>query len=213
MKKLLLGISLIILFFTFSPLLVFADVPNPNYFTAKCNSDEIEVRCSWSRASLNSPINDGCVRYDKNPNYRFLEGTGSTFGGRQKFCFKAVSVSEFISYHINALLPLLLITLLLEIPVFFILGFRNRKALSVVLSANLISIPLLYLSTIFLPFTRFIPLMIMELIVVVFEATFMRFMLKEIGFRKILIYSFIANAISAILGGVVLNIIGMFLMV
>jgi len=40
----------------------------------------------------------------------------------------------------------------------------------------------------------------MESIVVIFEAVFIKLMLKEIAFRRILIYSFVANAVSAILG-------------
>ena len=82
-----------------------------------------------------------------------------------------------------------------------------------VLSTNLISVPLLYLATIFLPFSGFMALIIMELIVVIFEAVFIKLMFKEIGFRRILIYSFVANAVSAILGDIVLKIISVFLTV
>lgn len=207
MKKFLFIISLFFIIFISPPRLAFADLVNPNYFTAKCNFGEIEVECSWSRTSLSSPINDGCTRYEKNPNYRFLEGEGHTFGGSQKFCYKAVSAGYFISYHAKALLPLLLITLLLEIPIFFVVVLRGHKALFTVLFANLISVPLFYITTIFLPFRGFTILIVMELIVIVFEALFVKRMLKEIGFRKILVYSFVANAVSAILGGVILNFI------
>lgn len=186
---------------------VAADIPNPNYFTAKCNSDEIEIECSWSRASLNSPINDSCNRYKKNPNYRFLEGTGSTLGGSQKFCFKAISPSEFIGYHTKILLPPVLITLLLELPLFLIMISRNRKALFAVITANLISVSLFYLATVFFPFTGFPILLVLELIVIIFEAIFIKYLLKELRFRRILIYSFIANTISAIFGTVILNFI------
>lgn len=213
MNKLLFNLILVFLIFVFFPQLVFADVVNPNYFTAKCKPGEIEVECSWGRTTLNSPINNRCVRYEKNPNYRFLEGTGSTFGGRQKFCFKTVSTGNFISYHVKAVLPLILITLLLEIPIFFVLVVRDRRALFTVLSANVISVSLFYLATILLQLlllTKFTQLIIMELAVIAFEAVFIKLMLKEIRFKKILIYSFVANFISAVLGNILLNLVHSF---
>ena len=207
MKKLLFSIALTLLFIAFSPSQVKADVPNPDYFTAKCNAGEIEVECRWSRSSIDSPIKNGCASYENDPSYRSLTGIGSTFGGSKRFCFKAVSVSDSISHHVATLLPLLSITLLIELPIFFVLGVRNRKALLAVLAANLISVPLLYLATILLPLTGFTTLIVMELIVIIFEAVFIKTILKEIGIRKLLMYSFIANAVSAILGSVLLNIV------
>jgi hypothetical protein len=50
-------------------------------------------------------------------------------------------------------------------------------------------------------------LLVMELMVIIFEAVFIRFMLREVRFRKILVYSLVANTVSAILGGVLLNLI------
>ena len=208
MKKFLLNVFLALLVLIFIPKPVIADVPNPNYLTARCNPGEIKVDCSYkSKEPFGPKTYNECAKYENNPNYRFLEGTGSSFGGSQKFCFRAVSTSDFVGYHLKTLLPLVLITLLLEIPLFLMMISKSRKALLTVLFANLISVPLLYIATTFLPFTGIIVLIVMESIVVVFEAVFIKLILKEIGFRKILIYSFAANALSAVFGSLILNII------
>lgn len=204
MKKFLSGIFAVYLFFFFFPKITFADVPNPSYLNAKCNPDEIEVICRWGRDSLGSPVKSECARYENNPNYRFLDGTGSTFGGSREFCFKAVSTSDFIIYHFKAVLMLLFITLLFEIPIFLILVSKNRRALQAVLSANLISVLLFYFITVILSLSGLVMLIVMELVVIIFEALFIKLILNEIGFGKILRYSIIANMASAILGSVLL---------
>ncbi len=205
LEKFLSYMFLSFLFLFFLPKVVLADVPNPDYFTAKCNPIEIEIECSYkSKEPFGPKIYNECAKYENNPNYRFLEGTGSSFGGRQKFCFKAVSSKDFIVYHIKTLLPLLLITLILEIPVFFIFGFKGKKALFALLFANLISVPSFYLATVFLP-QGFI--LVLELMIIIFEGIFIKFWFKEIKLRRILLCSFTANIVPAIFGSVIINCI------
>ena len=214
MKKFLLNIFLVLLLFIFLPKPASADLVNPEYYIKTCSPGEMEVQCRYESTQPFGPKTyNECAKYENNPNYRFLVGEGHSFGGSQKYCFKAALTGDFIGYYIKVLLPLLLITLLLEIPIFLVFGFRGRRALFTVLSTNLISVPLFNLATIFLPFSGLVALIIMELIVVIFEAVFIKLMLKEIAFRRILIYSFVANAVSAILGYVILRIISGFLMV
>ena len=214
MKKFLLNIFLVFLIFIFFLKPASADSVNPEYFSKTCPPGEKEVQCIYKSTQPFGPKTyNECARYENNPNYRFLVEDGHSFGGSQKYCFKAASTGDFIGYYIKVLLPLLLITLFLEIPIFLVFGFRSRRALFTVLSTNLISVPLFNLATIFLPFSGLVALIIMELIVVIFEAVFIKLMLKEIAFRRILIYSFVANAVSAILGYVILRIISGFLMV
>lgn len=208
MKSLLFGISLSFLVLVLFPRIALADLVNPDYFTKTCAPGEIEFECDYrSNTPFGPKIYDECTKYENNPNYTFLVGEGHSFGGSQKYCFKALSLGDSINYHITVLLPLILITLLLEIPLFLIMISKNRKALLTVLFANLISIPLLYFATTFLPFSGLVMLIVMELIVVIFEAIFIKLTLKELTFKKVLIYSFTANAVSAILGSIVLKII------
>lgn len=208
MKKLLLYIFLFLLIFIFSPKTASADIINPDYYSKTCPPGEIEVQCSYKSDTPFGPRTfDECKKYENNPNYKFLDANGHSFGGSQKFCFKAVSTDDFIVYHLKTLLPLILITLLLEVSIFLIIISRSRKALFTALSANLISISLLYLATIILPFTGFTALIVMELIVVIVEAVFIKLMLKDISFRRIFVYSFVANAMSAFFGSWLLNII------
>lgn len=214
MKKFLLNIVLFFLFFIFFLKPAYSDVISPEYFNKTCFPSEMEVECSYSSTQpFGDRTYDECAKYVNNPNYRYLVGAGHSLGGGiNKYCFKAVSTVDFIFYHIKTLLPILLITLLLEIPIFLVFGFKGRRALLAVLSANLISLPLLYLATIFIPYSVFtvsvLTVLIMELLVVIFEAVFIKMILKEFSFKKILIYSFVANALSVILGGALLNIIG-----
>jgi hypothetical protein len=210
MKKLLFNIFLFFLPLAFIPKIVLADVPNPNYFIAKCHPSEMMVECSYSSEEPFGPKTyNGCAEYENNPKYRFLEQDGSSFGGDIKFCFKDLSSDNFIIYHIKVLLQITPITLLLEIPIFLVFfGFRTKKALRILLTANLLSVPTFYLATILLPTRGYVPLLVMELIVIIFEAILIKFMFKENRLKNILIYSFIANIWSAIIGSIILDLIG-----
>ncbi len=84
---------------------------------------------------------------------------------------------------------------------------KTRRDLITVVLANLISVPLLYIATLFSASKGFLIVLIMELIVVIFEAIFIKFILNNVGFRRIIIYSFFANALSAIFGSAIVMIL------
>jgi len=207
MKKFLLNIFLILLIFISFPKPASADSVNPEYFSKTCPPGEREVQCNYRSTQPFGPRTyNECAKYENNPNYRFLVGEGHSFGGIEKYCFRPISTGSFIIHHLRVLLPLLLTTFALEIPIFLVFGFRGRKSLFTLLSANLISVTLFYFTT--LSFSGYTLLILMELFVILFEAIFIKLILKDVGLRKILIYSFIANAVSAIFGSAILRVIG-----
>lgn len=208
MKKCILFIfSLFLLFALTSQKLVFADVPNLDYFKAKCNPDEIETVCTWSRINIDSPIIDKCVQYEKDLNYRFLSGTGSTFGGTNKYCFKLVSIKALISHYLKSFLPLFITTALFELPIFFAFGLRSTKAMLVVSLINLLSVSLSYYVTTFLTLNTSLKVLLMEFVIIVFEATLIKLKFKRISTKRIIIASIIANITSALLGTIALYLI------
>ncbi|MCR4264514.1 MAG: hypothetical protein NUV98_07435 [Candidatus Roizmanbacteria bacterium] len=214
MKKFLMNIFLFLLLFIFFPETASADLVNPEYYTKTCSPGEVEVECSYKSTQPFGPTTyDECAKYKNDPDYRYLVEEGHSFGGSQKYCFKAVSPVAFFLYHVKTLLPLLFITLLLEVPLFLLFVRKGRKALLAVLFANLVSVPLLYLITIFLPFSGYMLVIFLELLVVIFEALFIKRMLNEIMFKKLITYSFVANAVSAIFGSAVLLFISALLLV
>jgi hypothetical protein len=67
---------------------------NPDFITKTCNPDEEEIVCSYkSKEPFGSRTSDECKKYANNPDYRYLVGHGSSFGGEEKYCFKKVSTS------------------------------------------------------------------------------------------------------------------------
>jgi len=213
-KKFLWNASLILLIIIFYES-VSADIINPEYYTKKCLPGEIEIECRWqTEEPFGPPIYDECAKYRNNPDFRFLEGEGSSYGGRSKYCLKPSLNIYSTALAIKILLQLLLITLLMEIPIFLIFGFRSLKAIFVILLANLISLPLFNLLAYFLAiflsslaFARPIVLIIVELLVIIFEAKFIEFNLKDVKLKRVLISSFIANTISAMCGKIALTIL------
>ena len=204
-------ISYFLLLFFIFPKQIFADVPNPEYFTAKCNPDEVEVECSYSQTGFGAPMKGECLKYENNPSYRFLSGTGSTFGGSRKYCFKPISTIAIIAHHVKSFSPLFVITILFEVPVFFIFGLRTTKALFSVLLANFISVTLFYSATIVLPFGGILILLLMELGVIALESTIIKIRLKQVGWKRIVVSALIANIVSATAGNVALNFFHQFL--
>ncbi len=208
MKNWLSGIILAITGAILFNKIAYADLINPEYYSKTCKPGEMEIQCSYKSTQPFGPKTyNECAKYENNPAYKYLTGEGHSFGGRSKYCYKATSIENYLVYHIRTLLPLLLITLLLEIPLFLLMISKTRKGLLTVVLANLISVPLLYIATVLLPFTGFLLMLTMELTVIIFETLFIKFIYQDARFGKVLTYSFFANITSAIFGNVLLNLI------
>lgn len=188
---------------------VSADIINPEWLDKKCDVDEIEVTCSYRTEMPFGPhTSDNCVGYKLNPSYRFLVAHGSSNGGGEKYCFKAIGLLAQVQYLVYNYLLLLLLTLPLELAILWLLRFiKNRKILQAVIAANAVSVLLLVLAKMFLKLDLYIVLAIGEIIVFSIEVAIIRLIVKEFGFFRIFVSVLIANLVSAIFGTIALYLI------
>ncbi len=187
---------------------IFADLINPDYFILKCANSEAEIECHYKSTIAFGPRTyDECIKYKNNSNYRFLVSRGSSFGGYEKYCYKPKSSVDSVIYYIKTLLPIIFITILFELSIFWIFISKNHKFLRTVIFANLISIPIINLTVASIPSIGILFLLFLELMVIIFETWFIKLFFKEIKLSRILIYSFFANAISATVGSLFLTFI------
>jgi hypothetical protein len=201
-----IGILILFLLFLVNASQVSADLMNPDWSKKTCKPGEIEVICNYrSEEPFGPRTADGCKKYKNDSDYYYLVGHGSSFGGEEKHCLKEGLSGKLLFHHVGSFIPELAITLVIEVAIFFIVGFREqRKILSVVL-ANLISLPIAYFIIRVLSFDS---LFIIEALVVVFEAVFIKSRHKEVRLAWLLAASILANLFSFLGGTVLLGIAG-----
>ncbi len=231
MSKLLIFFMLFLL----SSFNVKADVIPPEYFEKKCAINETEVQCTYrSEKPFGPRTYDGCSNYANNSNYRYLTGSGSSFGGTEKYCtglgpYSTITPSVILTFtptptniisptipqeeqiddstitpkSINSLpftnpLIYLLVTILFEIPVFFIFGYKKKKEIVVILLANISSVLAFLLSGFY--FTYNVPqIIIAEIAIIIFEFLIIAY-LTENSYRKTLLLTILVNLFSALFG-------------
>jgi len=94
-------------------------------------------------------------------------------------------------------------TLIIELPIFLLFGFRTKKKIGLAIFANVISVPLYHLANALLTGTN---VLVAELLIVIFECVFLvAFLKKEMSVSKIIIATIVANVVSFILGAVLLS--------
>lgn len=137
----ILVFSSFVLFIGAFPKSAYADLVNPEYYIKKCGAGEIEVSCTYRSEEPDGPLTyNGCSPYKNNPNYRFLVGEGHSFGGGSKYCFKSASPFQLVKNVILRTLPQLLGTLIIELSVFYLLGFRSKRDLTTITLVNTVSV-------------------------------------------------------------------------
>ncbi len=100
--------------------------------------------------------------------------------------------------------PIILLTLLIELSVAYILGYKTKKQFAAVALVNLITNPTLnYLIWVGVIHTQ-ISLLTAEIIVILVEALGLQYALKG-NIRKYLVLSTLMNTVSFALGVVVFN--------
>lgn len=92
----------------------------------------------------------------------------------------------------------LALTLLIELPIFYLLGFRNRLAVGMVILANLISLPSLHYVAAYLDGDGWF--VFLEIMVVLFETLFLKLAIRQMPIARIFGVVAIANVISASIG-------------
>jgi hypothetical protein len=206
--SLILGLFLILIALLF-PRLIQADVINPEWFDKKCGISEREVVCSYtSREPFGPRIYDDCQKYKYNPNYRYLVGRGSSFGGSEKYCTNLpllVNVPLITHHDVLEVGRNFLLTLIIELLVFSLLPLKIMGLRKAVVLANLVSVPLFYLVVKLLG-GGFIVIVAGEIGVIILETTMLASILK-VPNRNIVGAVILANLSSAIFGGMILFIL------
>lgn len=98
----------------------------------------------------------------------------------------------------------LIFTLVIELSVAYILGFRNKKSIVTIISANLITHPLLCYflwinSFIFIIPVNYFSIVVLEILVILLESALLFFALKQ-QYLDMLKVSFVINTTSFLVG-------------
>ncbi len=117
----IITIYLVILF----PVNVNADLINPDFLIKKCALGEKEIKCRYSSKEPFGPRTlNTCKKYENNPNYYLLATSGSSFGGKEKYCLK-VGAQENIDYiFIGGFIVIIISTSLIAL---FLIRKRNAS--------------------------------------------------------------------------------------
>ena len=101
----------------------------------------------------------------------------------------------------------LILTLLFELPIFYFLGLKSKKALVWATVVNIITVPSYQIMNSLMggQLAHGFGLVFAELLITAIEALILVFFLKEIDGKKIIIATVAANAFSAIVGSLVVN--------
>jgi hypothetical protein len=183
----------------------YADVPIKEFSEAQCSLGEKMVACDngfrWTGIKT-----DECQNYRFNPAYRQLtvetkyNRQVSSDHGEEKYCLRAGSFIELLGYHVLNSGRLLFITLIIELPLFWLFRFRGKKCALTILLMNALSVPALYFLSLALPYRNLYILLALEMGVVVFESYLLRQFNREFTLRNIFIFTIIINTVSAIFG-------------
>lgn len=106
----------------------------------------------------------------------------------------------------------IVLTLVFELPIFYLLGFKSKKLLGLVAVINIISVSALHILNFTLngQLAYGTNLLIAETLVIIFESLLLVILLeKQITIKKIIIAAIVANIVSALIGGfIVKNVLG-----
>ncbi len=176
----------------------------------ECNVGEQKASCTYSSAIMFGY--DSCKKYSLNPRFTFLESVGTDVV-RNIYCYHPLttgqlldSYTELISGFVtNTLSVVILLTILLELPVFFALGFRTKKHLINVVFINFISVPLVNLTLLLLHYRGFIILGFLAIFVVMLESATLVMLNGKFDVRKIVKAAIFANALSFVIVQILLR--------
>lgn len=189
----------------FLPSQVRADVPDPKFLSSKCEAGEQEIMCSTGQ-SLNpaaDQLKNECEAYTNRVGYRQIYSDLRV----QKYCYMPLSQTDRLLSYFKSASILILLTLLLEVPTYYIFGFKSKKNILQVVLINVLTVSGLFLVTTFSTYRGITPLLIMELLIVFIESVYLYMFNKKNTLEKILFASLIANSLSALLGGFILKLI------
>jgi len=203
-------ILILFLLFLFLPVnIVKADTPDPNYVAAECPAGKTLVECNNGqgfeqyRATGHAGA-DECLKYENNPDYKelYTEGHGST-----KYCYQPTNALGKIFYYIKYLGLLILITIILELPILRLFGFKTRKNVWQIIWINIITVTTLYIVTANIIYHDPRILIALELLVILVEAILYKWQNYQFSWKRVAFGSLTANAVSAIFGGAIFSLL------
>ncbi len=189
-----------------------ADVIPFGYYEKQCSPNERAVECSFHNDKLSGPrVLDTCTKYQDNPNFRYLKGHASSFGGEEVYCVKrtmsqvTAGISLFddftllnIIYYARLFFFQFCITILFEVPIFFYFGFRTKKNILSVLFVNLFTVLLFYTTHLIIDLS-WLYIFIVEVVIVIYEA-YVLYALTGYPRGHVAFATFVANFFSAVIG-------------
>jgi hypothetical protein len=179
-----------------------------DYMFSTCEPGEMEISCRYDKRLTWLGENEGCKKYETNTNYRYLTGKGAMWQGIKAYCYSPSNIGgpvkesfdQVVGYLSEIVVPLILLVLLVELPVFFALGFKTRKAAIGVTLINFITVPLVKVVLLLLPVAGFLIFLPAAIFVILFEAGFLSILVKGLSVKRIFYSSALANTMSAVIG-------------
>jgi hypothetical protein len=171
-----------------------------------CDPNEEEVTCRYNRRLNWWGPAEGCKNFEVSSSYRMLTGQGNVWEGIKIYCYDSTLAGGLAKEYSNRVVgflskivvPLIVLTILVELPIFFAAGFRTRKSLGSAMAINFISVPFAHVFMFLLPVTGLLVLLPVTLLVILFEAGFLVAVLKGLSVKRIFYTSAVANFVSAV---------------
>lgn len=193
MKKILLTIPLILVTLLSFTTPLHADLIIPYHFDipdGKCTLGQVEYPTFWSNTQFQS----------------------------ERDCLTLTDPSDLTAYIFAYILPILIITILLELPIYLLFFGKKYKSIKPLIYTNIITVPifqlvssqiiiLLQLPVLTSSINNFYIITLLEILVVIGEIALIRKWIKDVRPRKIFRYSLLANSISALIGLLLLSIL------
>lgn len=183
------------LLFFFSVDTVKADLAIQEEKYSQCSLFEKEEYCEFNK----------CSDFENNSQYRKI-GVG-TFPPREIYCYRNPDAlfTNLLNF-VQLVIPYTLITIILEVFILFLFGFRTKNAILTISLVNLLTNPLANFIIYSFKFS-FEYILFLEVIVIFLEAIIYKKTLIKTSFRKSLLISLSANIISAIGGLIIIRLI------
>lgn len=222
--KVITKLFIFILFF----IIIFSVVPevSADIVFPECKWDTITVSCECPHASNACADNTcgQCLKYKNDPRYYYL--------WQDIYCRKGSILELITKYKYSFVIPLF-ITIVLELIIFAVRGYRKKSELLNIVLVNCISffvgifllnaysvinniiqknkilslfqVPNIKFALYGMNLSRLLSLMIVGILMVIFETLFLVYVAKFSNRKRVLVTAIIANIISLVLGLGILN--------
>lgn len=222
MKKIIpVAIFISFLALIFSAVLSFsakAQTVDYEFMFLACDPHEEEVTCRYNRRLNWWDPAEGCKNLEVSSSYRMLTGQGDIWEGIKVYCYEKTLggglareySNRVVGFLSKIVVPLIVLTILVELPIFFAAGFRTKKSLGSALAINFISVPFANVFMFLLPVTGLLVLLPVTLLVILFEAGFLVAVLKGLSVKRIFYTSAAANFVSAVTAFATTVVLGAF---